>query len=543
MGFEGTNLRYEPDGNLVAEFLMMEEFWLASARHDNYDNYTCAAAVQPLLECLDIAGSSTLGIHNMDYESGTVTDSSEATVYDPETEVFHAMMMNNSQLVQTDESLFGFEQCGNASVGDGVVGAYDIAALLWYQFKATPYDGLPSDPRVVNTTRWRAGTALRCGFAGPDAGDVESRSDWMLGVHEGSCLSGFDHVERDASPSPPPLAPPTPPLAPPPSSPNSARRLSLNGETDVASALAELTEQSLRPGAQEMNGQVERWSSRVNGGLWLKVHAPGVQIATELFLTGLAPNPDRVGKLSNRQWPDKDCERCEPGTPGVQVRFARRLEYGIAENPEYALTLYRRKCSNMLPGFGGSIALKGNTLSLRQETPNKACAFDVFLWVPLTELDGSMRSSSSIPPVCIGRGSSSEGAYPTIQRAMAACDPAVERPPPSSMQSPPPPLPPLPPQASTSTISEPSSATGTLRGVGLISVTIAVLLLSLACGLGLVRYRRRNARSRSLATAGLTAPLGSASVLPPSDSSIDASQPSELGSESSAPSEPRRVEV
>ena len=290
-----------------------------------------------------------------------------------------------------------------------------------------------------------------------------------------------------------------------------------------------------------MNGQVEIWSSRVNGGLWLKVHASGVQIAIELFLTGLAPNPDRVGKLSNRQWPDKDCERCEPGIPGVQVRFARRLEYGIAENPEYALTLYRRKCSNMLPGFGGSIALKGNTLSLRQETPNKACAFDVFLWVPLTDLDGSMRSSSSIPPVCIGRGSSSEGAYPTIQRAMAACDPAVERPPPSSMQSPPPPLPPLPPQAST--ISEPSSATGTLRGVGLISVTIAVLLLSLACGLGLVRYRRRNARSRSLATAGLTAPLGSASVLPPSDSSIDASQPSELGSESSAPSEPRRVEV
>ena len=121
MRFEGTNLRYEPDGNLVAEFLMMEVFWLASARHDNYDNYTCAAAVQPLLECLDIAGSSTLGIHNMDYESGTVTDSSE---------VFHAMMMNNSQLVQTDEPLFGFEQCGNASVGDGVVGAYDIAALL-----------------------------------------------------------------------------------------------------------------------------------------------------------------------------------------------------------------------------------------------------------------------------------------------------------------------------------------------------------------------------------------------------------------------------
>ena len=79
----------------------------------------------------------------------------------------------------------------------------------------------------------------------------------------------------------------------------------------------------------------------------------------------------------------------------------------------------------------------------------------------------------------------------------------------------------------------------------LIPVIIAVLLLCLyclACGLGLVRYRRRNARSRSLATAGLTAPLGSASVLPPSDSSMDASQPSELGSESSAPSDPRRVE-
>ena len=84
--------------------------------------------------------------------------------------------------------------------------------------------------------------------------------------------------------------------------------MSLNEETDVASAPAELTEQSLRPGAQEMKGQVEIWSSRVNGGLWLKVHAAGVQIANELLLTGLAPNPDRVGKLSNRQWPGKHCD-------------------------------------------------------------------------------------------------------------------------------------------------------------------------------------------------------------------------------------------
>jgi len=37
-------------------------------------------------------------------------------------------------------------------------------------------------------------------------------------------------------------------------------------------------------------------------------------------------------------------------------------------------------CASVLPGFGSTIALTGNTLAIRQDPPYTACPIDLVLW-------------------------------------------------------------------------------------------------------------------------------------------------------------------
>ena len=48
------------DGNLLAEYKMMESLVLDASISNSYDAYTCAVAREAFWECLDIASARTL---------------------------------------------------------------------------------------------------------------------------------------------------------------------------------------------------------------------------------------------------------------------------------------------------------------------------------------------------------------------------------------------------------------------------------------------------------------------------------------------------
>ena len=60
-------------------------------------------------------------------------------------------------------------------MGDGVVNAYDVSVLMWYEFRFEPYDQLSSDPTFVPTVEGRPETGERCGLG--EGGQLESGVD------------------------------------------------------------------------------------------------------------------------------------------------------------------------------------------------------------------------------------------------------------------------------------------------------------------------------------------------------------------------------
>ena len=48
------------DGNLLAEFKMMERYMLDASYSNSYDLYTCDVQMHAFIECLDISGARTL---------------------------------------------------------------------------------------------------------------------------------------------------------------------------------------------------------------------------------------------------------------------------------------------------------------------------------------------------------------------------------------------------------------------------------------------------------------------------------------------------
>ena len=194
LDFARTTLDGEPeegkDGNLVTEFVMMERLWQESTLLNTYDPYTCAVKLKPFLECLDIAGPRTLG-------------SANSTVYDPSATSTvgggNDVLALEATLNASSTVYFGAElDCSGKTVGDGVLNAYDLAVIMWYQLGSPPYDSLDRNPSVVPTVQGRDDTQLRCGLG-------ETRTEWLLDVAEDYCVGvgegeGRRRLEEDATP-------------------------------------------------------------------------------------------------------------------------------------------------------------------------------------------------------------------------------------------------------------------------------------------------------------------------------------------------------
>ena len=339
--------------------------------------------VDPILECLDIA-SSTNGV-----------------------------------------KLFGGSCAGNS--GDGYVGAYDVAKLLWIQFESPPYNSLSRTYSAIPTVSPRVGTAARCLYTGPSGlnrrvgvDTFDGIVDWNVAVNSESCVNGYDYVSRLELPPPPPMG--------------ERRRL------DVVVDYNHST--------RDMQVKVHNWL-KTEAGAWFRYSVAGVQIVMEVFIGGIRADPLREARLSNAPVPsygacNESMNICEPVNPSaMEVRFARRQEYS---SDTHELT-----CASVLPGFGSTIALQANTLAIRQSPPRDACPVDVFVWIPNAEyVDALIEDSSgwlvAEPRVCLLRGStvaqlSGDGAFLSSDTCMSIG--YLYSQPPMVMSTPPPSLAPV----------------------------------------------------------------------------------------------------
>ena len=357
---------------------MLERLWRDTSQQNSYDPYTCAVKDAYYLECLDIAGARTLG--------------SDATA--PEVIGFDG---NNELILDMEQGLnasralhFGADlDCAGKTVGDGVTNAYDLAAIMWYQFRFPPYDMLDTNPSTVVTVQGREGTHLRCGIN-------ETRTAWQLDVSDDYCQLGLpppppsgrrlldesgplDQVEPTAvstSGPPPSQLPGLPPWLPPalpfegfPAPPPPAH------QSEGAAEHRALSE-TVKYRMDDMNMQVNVWAQVQGAGRWFRLRAPGVQLVSELYLAGVATSENV--ELSMEQTPAYNCSSCLPesGEPGLLVlAFARRAEF--SSNPAAAAA-----CAAIVPAALQTTAMLGNTIALRQQPPSNACPYDIFLWVP-----------------------------------------------------------------------------------------------------------------------------------------------------------------
>lgn len=414
----------------------MERLWADSSGQDSYDPYTCAVNNALFLECLDIAGARTLGnslsdsvAYNMSGSSGDLNKN------------FYAILELEGLLNMTGENVTGHfggdVSCSGKVVGDGAVNAYDMATLMWYQFKFEPYDQLPNDPSTVATVQGRDDTSYRCNLG-------ENRRMWQLAIGEDYCHSGQNAKMLGYS---------------------NERRLLQNVvpegnilsanlleayKTDTVHARFRKTEDVVQPialGAKETRNPSERraainqedmlrhvnsmrtldidvaeWGVVEGYGRWIRMRAPGVQVAMEIYLSGLSV--DDPVHLSLQSVPTKNCTNCKPideDPRSVVIAFARRTEY----EDDYSSAIFDKQkslCANIVPAALQSSVLIGNTIALRQQPPNYACGFDIFLWIPSFPKSGVHVSMQASPYSFSARRLAAVGAESALVASEIGCD-------------------------------------------------------------------------------------------------------------------------
>jgi len=226
----------------------------------------------------------------------------------------------------SNASPFGVE-CGSDKVGDGAVNSFDIAVFAFAMFQRPPYNVALSTPTIT----LRSDQAAQCESS-------NTRADWQTAIGENFC-------------------------------PSSGRRLSSSSASLDAPLLVDASGGVL----------LERWATS-NVGNWYRISIGGIQTVTELILGNVWIDVP-VG-LVNDPYPRLAApSTLVPSDPNrVEVRWARRFEL---------LGRVETRCQAIVNGVSGTVALIGDTLSVRQEgrSTQPVCAFDLFLFLP-----GSMTS-------------------------------------------------------------------------------------------------------------------------------------------------------
>jgi len=377
------------DGNLGAEFYTMEGMVRDSIRTNSVDPYACAARDDRLLACLDLASPSTL--------SGYVNASADAGAAD-------AGLPGATTVAScaSGTNCFGSTApCDGKVVGDGLVTVLDMAVLMWYFFRVPPYDALGQDPAFVATVQGETDLHLRCGAG-------TTRDAYLLGY---DLATPCDFGGGD-------------------------------GGGDGRRRLAD--------DASDLRVAVRLLSLDARGG-WFVIELDGVYLGLDLRLGGVDVPGDGVG-LSNVAAPLFDgnvsgTAYADPLDPNeYEVRYARHGEYGgggttLCAPPYDVIGRGERGGAALLGTVTPGVALYGNVLGIAQSPASRACAFDLFVWVP-----GATGCSLVVQTGSVGMDGRG-GAQLRRDATCVAPPPGVgaAAPPPPSPRPPAPPLPPSPP--------------------------------------------------------------------------------------------------
>lgn len=421
-----------PDGNLAAEFLMLERYILGED-----DDYWCDVGARPelLLECLDIAASQTLA------SGGTVTDVGLDDLKTPGLLVLSDQVEGIASTV--NRTLFG---SGDACAGEGgkvcsdsVLTGADMVVLMFVQFGVGPYADF-TVPQLVKTV---GGCTDVWGYCGKNL----TRSDLFTTAvaQNTTCIS--DLLLSPALPSPPP----------------DARRLAAlpDSRTDH-SLLGSLATRQLSPVTvptfRDMSASVVRWATWSDGGdgdggggTWYRIHMPSrAAFAYDLQLDGLGGAdlpPSRV-PVSYGRPPDFG------GNSSAELDFDASVHHVRFQRHRESLGVSIDDCAPIVSLLAPDVALHKSKLSIGQlPSPTEdgrrgLCAFDVFVYVPEppglpVRRTSRRRTTDECTLVVIAGSTAMDGIGGAVQHQNSFCTVtfAYALPPPSVAS----PLPPPPP--------------------------------------------------------------------------------------------------
>ena len=310
----------------MAEFRLVEKMHKENVAANNYDSLSCAPSLgNSFHQCADVAGAGTI---SLDQASLWSTDAED---------LYYGTL--SGFLDVSNASPFGVE-CGSDKVGDGAVNSFDIAVFAFAMFQRPPYNVALSTPTVT----LRSDQGAQCESS-------NTRADWQTAIGASFC-------------------------------PSSGRRLSSSSEAGFqlrasSCTTSNCTASSLdAPFLVNASGGVllERWATS-NVGNWYRISIGGIQTVTELILGNVWIDVP-VG-LVNDPYPRLAApSTLVPSDPNkIEVRWARRFEL---------LGRVETRCQAIVNGVSGTVALIGDTLSVRQEgrSTQPVCAFDLFLFLP-----------------------------------------------------------------------------------------------------------------------------------------------------------------
>ncbi len=389
----------------------------------------------PMLHCLDIGSPTSLpGM------PGMLEDSLQTV---------QSLSNGTNPFYSNDTQLFGGALCDQGVIGDGTLNAYDVAVMLWAQFRMPPYDALPSRHEWDNVTTVAAQpeTAELCcadkGLTGWTCNDsvALTRAEFVVASREDSCFwftgdgeaqsRRLEQAETDEQPV------------------WSRRSLAW---VDAAMSNADdlrLQEKLAREVMDRASIGLFRWATIPGYGEWTRITLPSTPSALELFLIN-AGVEGASDALAFKEPPRMNCNSAEPEAKClpdrgllhmVLVSYSRRLD--IVESKGFTAD----DCAKIYPA-SGEVLDKAGVVSLYQAPAAQSCPFDIYVWVPEgISLDENAACDGKIG---VGVGSSiNDNKFGFVQR-MDVCatypSPAAPPSPPSPPTSPTPPLPPaLPP--------------------------------------------------------------------------------------------------
>lgn len=370
--YAGTDFVIGPDGTIVQEWIQLELMQFAQYDSVTFESpgtnqaYTCQVAQVPQLECLDVAGASTLRnlVNQTSFNQSltSVVNGGNALRANVLTQEDLMVDMIDVELETLDSTtLYGIgPTCDAKRVGDGVINGMDMFVYGASLFRLGPYANIGDDLSAVSTVQGREDTQSRC------SEDPLNRLEWQQRLAFSACYALRDEPAYIASGASGRRL----------NSPHDQSALQIYTPVDTASTIyPRIGVRS--PQYADLNARVYEWARGGGLGKWYIIHIPHASIAVELFVRGLEMAPATA--ISNALSPAFNATFVPINPDKFHLRFIRHREYSSLPTDECAIV---QATGDQL------IALQAGYINIAQRLPSTQtvrrfiCGLDLVIWKP-----------------------------------------------------------------------------------------------------------------------------------------------------------------